>query len=321
MLNFSILTAGNIAQKMAATVSQMPEVSCYAIASRDAQRAEQLAQKYGFQKWYQEYESLFTDPAVDIVYIGSPHSHHYFHIKQALLAKKHVLCEKPMTVNQTQAKELFELAKQQGVLLTEATWTRFMPFVTELKKLLQQEAIGKIHSLQCSFGFPVSDRPRMAQPRLAGGALLDLGIYPLTMATILFPQEIQQITSLCTKTSLGVDAHNSIILQFVDGAVASLQSNMLCTLENKAVVYGEKGQIEIPQFWQAQEFHVLLDNGSRQSYHFPHKISGYEYEVEQFCSAIQQGLSECPAMPAHDTLKILGIMDTLRKQWDLQHPF
>lgn len=317
MFNFAILTAGNIAAKMASTVNQMPQVHCYAVAARDGERAKEFAQTYGFERWYDNYESLFSDPKVDIVYIGSPHSHHYQQVKQALQAKKHVLCEKPMTVNAKQAEELFALAKENGVILTEATWTRYMPFVAALQEVLQQGVIGTPLSMKCSFGFPVSDRPRMAQPELAGGALLDLGIYPLTMAAIAFGTDVVEMTSACTKTPAGVDAYNSIILKFAQGQIASLQSNMLCTLDNSATIYGEKGHIFIRSFWQAEDFVVIMEDGRATKHSFPHKITGYEYEVEQLCHAIEQGWSECPAMPHSETLKILNWMDDLRSHWDI----
>ncbi len=320
MLNFAILTAGNIASKMASTVQKMPSINCYAIAARNAQNAKTFAETYGFEHWYGSYDALFADPNVDIVYIGSPHSHHYQQAKQAILAKKHVLCEKPMTVNTAQAEELFSLAKENDVVLAEATWTRYMPFVPALKRLLQQDAIGKPLSVVCSFGFPVSDKARMASPELAGGALLDLGIYPLTMASILFGNELKELSGSCTKTQAGVDAFNKIHLTFLSGETAELDSNMLKELKNNAVIYGEKGTITIPSFWHAEQFIVQPNGAEPIEYNFPHQISGYEYEVESICNAIQNGWSECLEMPHKDTLCILNWMDRLRQQWGIHFP-
>lgn len=319
-LNFAIVTAGNIAGKMANTVNKMNCVNCYAVAARDAQRAEAFAKEHGFAHWYGNYEELFADPNVDVVYIGSPHSHHYEQVKQAILAKKHVLCEKPMTVNAQQAQELFALAKENGVVLVEATWTRFMPFVPALKQVLAEQPVGKPLSMVCSFGFPVSNRPRMAKPELAGGALLDLGIYPLTMAALVFGNDVVEMSSTCTKTPAGVDAQNAILLKFAGGEIASLYSNMECTLENSATIHCEHGFIKVPLFWHAEGFTVCSHEGETTEYSFPHKISGYEYEVECICKAIEEGKAECPEMPHSDTLHILNLMDALRKQWNIHYP-
>ncbi len=318
--NFAIVTAGNIATKMAETVNKLDCVNCYAVAARDGQRAEAFAKQHGFSHWYDSYDALFADPNVDIVYIGSPHSHHYAQVKQAILAKKHVLCEKPMTVNAKQAQELFALAKENNVVLVEATWTRFMPFVAALQQVLAQQPVGKPLSMVCSFGFAVSGRPRMAKPELAGGALLDLGIYPLTMAALVFGNDITEMTSICTKTEAGVDAQHSISLKFAGGQIATLYSNMECTLENSATIHCEHGFIHVPLFWQSQGFTVHTENGETTEYNFPHKISGYEYEVESICKAIESGKTECPEMPHSDTLHILSLMDALRKQWNIQYP-
>lgn len=319
-IHFAILTAGNIASKMAATVSQMPGVCCWAVAARDLSRAQAFAEKYGFAHARGSYREIYDDPQVDLVYIGSPHSHHYQQARDAILAGKHVLCEKPLAPNAALAKELFALAKEKGVLLAEATWTRYMPFVPALRQVLEEGVIGKPLSLVCDFGFPVYTRPRMAQPELAGGALLDLGIYPLTMAALVFGKA-ESTTGLCTKTEAGVDAQDCICQTFAGGETALLHANMLCALDNHAVIYGEKGQIQLPLFWQCQEFTVLPREGQARTYSFPHRITGYEYEVESAVRAIQAGELECPEMPAAETVRMLEMMDALRTSWGIRYPF
>lgn len=321
-LKFAILTAGNIATHMAQTVSQMKDegIECYAIAARSTERAAALAKRCGFAIAYGSYEALFEDEHVDLVYIGSPHSHHYEHAKAALEHGKHVLCEKPMTVNEAQAKELFALANERGLLLVEATWTRFMPFVPALQEVLKSGAIGELETLTCSFGVPVAKKERIAQPELAGGALLDLGIYPLTMAAIALG-EPKEICGVCTKTDLGVDAQNSISLSYESGAVACLTSGIHAQLDNCAVLYGTCGKIVIPHFWHADGFTVYPAEGEPKEYSFPHDFTGYEYEVRCAAKAIAQGQTECPELPHAETLRILHQMDTLRKAWGLSYPF
>lgn len=319
-IRFAILTAGNIASKMAATVSQMPEICRWAVAARDLNRAQAFAEKYGFAHARGSYQEIYDDPDVDLVYIGSPHSHHYQQAKDAILAGKHVLCEKPLAPNATLAKELFALAREKGVLLVEATWTRYMPFVPALRQVLAEGAIGKPLSLQCSFGFPSLHRARMVRPELAGGALLDLGIYPLTMAALVFGEAVTT-TGLCTKTQDGVDAQDCICQTFAGGETALLHASMVCPLDNGAVIYGEKGQIQIPLFWHCEEFTVLPQEGESRTYSFPHRITGYEYEVESAVRAIQAGQLECPEMPAAETIQMLEMMDALRASWDIRYPF
>ena len=319
-IRFAILTAGNIAGQMAETVSHMPEICRWAVAARDLDRAQAFAEKYGFAHARGSYQEVYDDPEVDLVYIGSPHSHHYQQAKDAILAGKHVLCEKPLAPNAALAKELFRLAKEKGVLLAEATWTRYMPFVPALRQVLEEGDIGKPLSMICDFGFPVSGRARLARPELAGGALLDLGIYPLTMAALVFGEAVNT-TGLCTKTEEGVDAQDCICQTFAGGETALLHANMFCTLDNHAVIYGEKGQIRLPLFWHCEEFTVLHREGESRTYSFPHRISGYEYEVESAVRAIQAGQLECPEMPAAETIRMLEMMDALRASWGIRYPF
>lgn len=323
MLNFAILTAGNIAGQMAETIAAMQthgEVNAYAIAARDAARAAALAQKHGFAKSYGSYETLFADTAVDIVYIGSTHNFHAQHIRAALLAGKHVLCEKPMATNEKDAAALFALAKERHLVLTEATWTRYQPFVPLLLQAIDSGVIGNVRLVTANFGFPLSHIPRMAQPALAGGALLDLGIYPLTFASIVLGGDVAHVSSACTKTELGVDATESITLTYQNGAIASLCSSLLCELDSTAVIYGTKGKITVPLFWHAQEFTVHV---GAESVHTacPFDFSGYEYEVRDLLAAIAHGDNECAALPHAETLRVLRLMDALRADWGLRYPF
>ncbi len=322
MLNFAILTAGNIAGQMAATVAAMKnEVNAYAIAARDENRAAAMAEKYGFSKAYGSYEALFADPLVDIVYVASPHNFHAQHVRAALCAGKHVLCEKPMTVNAIEAAALFALAAEKGLVLTEATWTRYQPFVPLLLQKIADGAIGEVQLVTANFGFPLTDKPRMTQPQLAGGALLDLGIYPLTFASIVLGGDIACVHSACVKTPLGVDGTETISLTYTGGAMASLTACLSAELDNKAMIYGTKGHIEVPLFWHAQEFTVHAAANAAETVHCPFDISGYEYEVRSLIKAIENGSTECPELPHAETLRMMQLMDRLRADWGVRYPF
>ncbi|MEG2596036.1 MAG: Gfo/Idh/MocA family oxidoreductase [Ruthenibacterium sp.] len=325
MLNFAILTAGNIAGSMAETIAALcarGEVNAYAIAARDANRAAAMAQKYGFAKSYGSYDALFADPAVDIVYIASTHNFHAQHARAALMAGKHVLCEKPMTTNEKDAAALFALATERHLVLTEATWTRYQPFVPQLLQTISDGTIGEVTLVTANFGFPLSHVQRMADPALAGGALLDLGIYPLSFAAIVLGGDITRVTSACTKSDRGVDATENITLTMQNGAIASLCSSFLCSLDNNAVIYGDKGFITVPLFWHAQNFTIHLREANTDTViACPFDFTGYEYEVRSLLRAIARGDTECPELPHAETLRMLRVMDALRADWGVKYPF
>ncbi|HEX3039856.1 MAG TPA: Gfo/Idh/MocA family oxidoreductase [Caproiciproducens sp.] len=321
-LNFSILCAGHIAETMAGTVVKMDEVVPYAVAARDLNRASRFAEKYGFQKAYGSYEDLVNDANVDLVYVASPHSLHYEHAKLCLMHGKHVLCEKPMTVNAKQAEELFRLAKERNLFIMEAVWTRFQPFAAKLREVLDGGAIGDLHTMLVTFGQDLRHVNRLVSPELAGGALLDLGIYPITFASMFFGTKVKQIESAVVKTEQGVDGQNSITLVYEDGRMAILNSCFLCSMKNQGIIYGNGGRLEVDSFWHPQEFRVYRNGESEpETYEAPFDFTGYEYEVRAAAKAIAQGELECSQMPQEETLRVMKIMDQLRADWNIKYPF
>lgn len=321
-LNFSILCAGSIADTMANTVSQMDEVVPYSIAARDLGRAQKLADKYGFAKAYGSYEELVNDENVDFVYIASPHSHHYEHAKLCLEHGKHVLCEKSFTANKKQAEELFALAKSKNLFIVEAVWTRFLPFAKKMHEIIDSGMIGTPLTLTASFGQDLTHIERLVSPELAGGSLLDLGIYLLTFASMFFGTEVEKVQSACVKTESGVDAQDSITLIYKNGNMAVLNDSLYSRMENKGVVYGTKGRIEAEAFWCPKEIKVIFNDGTESKViPVPFEITGYEYEVRASVKAIESGELGCAEMPHEETLRILGIMDQLRAEWGIRYPF
>lgn len=321
-LNFSILCAGSIAAKMAETVSQMNEIAPYAIAARDLSRAQNLADKFGFPKAYGSYEELFNDDDVDLIYIASPHSHHYEHAKLCLEHGKHVLCEKSFTVNHKQAQELFDLAKSKNLFIMEAIWTRFQPFVTKLSEIIDSGVIGKPLTLTASCGQDLRHIDRLTNPELAGGALLDLGIYPLNFASMVFGTEIEKIESASIKSDRGVDAQDSVTLVYKNGQMAILNFSFLCKMKNQAIIYGDKGYIVLQTYWHPESIDVYLNGETEPTViEVPFDFTGYEYEVRAASEAIEQGKLSCDQMPPQETLRILKIMDQLRADWGVLYPF
>lgn len=321
-LNFAILSAGKIAGIMADTVSKMKnELTPYAVASRDIKRADELKERFGFKIAYGSYDELVNDKNVDIVYVASPHSHHYENVKLCLEHGKHVLCEKAFTANLKQAKEIIALSKKKNLFLGEAVWTRFMPWVPKLRGILAEGAIGEISSVQCGFGQPLLHVERMVNPNLAGGALLDLGIYPLTFASLILGGDVEKLDGEAVLTDRGVDAKNSITLKYKSGKMAYLASDMTAWMPNTGVICGSKGYISAHDFWKCQKFTVYIRDSKPYEVLCPFEISGYEYEVQKAIKAINEKKLYCDEMPHSETLRLMGIMDSLRDMWGVRYPF
>lgn len=321
MMKIGILGAGNIAGVMAETLMKMKGVTRFAVAARDLQRAQGFAEKYGFEKAYGSYEEMAEDPEVRLVYIATPHSHHYEHIKLCLKHGKHVLCEKAFTVNEGQAKEVLQMAEEKGLLLTEAVWTRYMPTRQMLNRVLADGAIGRAYMLTANLGYIINGKERIVRPELAGGALLDVGIYTLNFASMVFGDEIKEITGTAVMTETGVDAQNSITIAYQDGRMAVLNSSAMALSDRRGVIYGDQGFVEVENINNCEEIRVYdKERRLTASYPAPEQISGYEYEVEACIRAIEQGKTECPEMPHEETLRMMRWMDELRRQWGIEYP-
>ncbi len=321
MMKIAILGAGSIAEKMSQTIAQLEDVEAYAIAARDYDRAVVFAEKFGYKKAYGSYEDMLKDSEVDLVYVATPHSHHYLHTKLCLQYNKNVLCEKAFMVNADQAEELFEMAKERGLLLTEAIWTRYMPSRSMIDEVIGSGAIGTPISLVANLGYNLSHVKRMTTPELAGGALLDLGVYLLHFASMVFGSEVERIISTASMIDTGVDGANSITLVFKDGKVAVMHSNMLAALDRRAVIFGTDGYLEIRNLNNPEKLTVF--NKSYQevaTYDPPKKITGYEYEILACKEAIENGKLECKEIPHAESVRIMKLMDEIRGQWGYKIP-
>lgn len=321
MVKMGILGAGNIASTMAATIRELDSVECYAVGARDLGRAEAFAAKYGFVKAYGSYEELVKDPEVALVYIATVHSQHFQHIKLCLEHGKHVLCEKAFTLNEKQAAEVFAMAKEKGLLLTEAIWTRYLPMRKRLEDVLASKMIGEPYMLTANLGYVASQKERITSPHLGGGALLDLGVYPLNFASMVFGDDVEQITGTAVKNDAGVDMQNSMTLTYKDGKMAVLNSSAMGLSDRRGVIYGDQGYIEVLNINNCEEIRVYdLNHSLVAAYDRPEQISGYEYEVEACVYAIQRGETECSQMPHEESLRMMRWMDELRRQWGVVFP-
>ena len=320
-MKFAILAAGNIANSMAEAVTGIEKIERYAVACRELGRAQAFEEKWGFEKAYGSYEEMLADPQVELVYVASPHSHHYEHAKMCLEHGKHVLVEKAFTVNAHQAQELIHMAEEKGLLLTEAIWTRYMPSRKMIDDLIESGVIGTVTSLTANLGYVLPHVERMQKPELAGGALLDLGVYPINFALMAFHGEVEKVTSAAVMSPLGVDWMNSITLTFEGGRIAVLHSNMLAQTDRQGVINGDQGYIEVQNINNCEEIRVFdLDRRLTARYSVPEQINGYEYEVLSCIKAIEERRTECPEMPHSETLRVMKLMDSIRREWGMKYP-
>lgn len=321
MINVGIIAAGNIARTMAKTANYLETTHAYAIASRTLPKAQAFASEHNVEVAYGSYEELIQDPKVDLVYIATPHSHHYKYAKMALLAGKHTVCEKAFTVNARQAKELVSISKEKNLFLAEAVWTRYLPAGNIIKDIIVGGEIGEKVSIMADFGLDLRHLERFTNPNLAGGALLDLGIYPLTAMRMFFPEEIEEIVSHCVKYNDTVDAIDNISIKMAGGKMAFLQCNFLAQLPGRVTISGTKGYIEYKSVTNPRDIHVVNRSAKIDKiYDVPEQVTGFEYELTAFVNAIENGKIECEEMPHKEIIAFMEIMDTLRKQWDYEIP-
>lgn len=321
-MKLAILGAGNIAANMARTIREMDDVEAYAVGARDYNKAADFGSKYGFQKAYGSYEELVNDKEIDLIYIATPHSHHYQHTKLCLEHGKHVLCEKAFMANAKQAEELLNLAKEKGLLLAEAIWTRYMPMVATMREVMNSGIIGTPAFLTANLGYSIANVPRMQDPALAGGALLDLGVYTLNFAAMMFGNRIKKTTATCTYTETGVDASDVIVLEYEDGKVANLSCTMMGASDRKGIIYGSEGYMVIENINNFESLRVF--NKDHQELLFkerPAQINGFEYQVRACKAAIENKELECVAMPHAEILRIMKQMDEIRQMFGVVYPF
>lgn len=319
-MKLGILGAGGIASTMAKTVAGMKDVEAYAVAARDLERARVFAQKYEVKKAYGSYEEMLADDEVELVYIATPHSHHYLHAKMCLEAGKNVLCEKAFTVNAEQAQKLFDLAKEKKLLITEAIWTRYMPSRKMINDIIESGVIGEVTAVTANLSYTVSHVERIRKPELAGGALLDVGVYPINFASMVLGDKVKDVKATAIFQN-GVDILDSIAMVFEGDRMATIQCGAREISDRMGSIFGTRGYMQVQNINNPEKITVFdAEHKEVASYVVPEQISGYEYEVESCMKAIQEGKLECPEMPHAETIRIMKIMDDIRKSWNYEIP-
>lgn len=320
-IRWGILGTGGIAHKFATGLSIIPDAQLVAVGSRTQAAADAFAGTYNIPTRHPTYEALAHDPQVDAIYIATPHPFHKPNTILCLEAGKAVLCEKPFTINAAEAEVVIALARQKKIFLMEAMWSRYLPAIIRARELVAQGVIGEVRMLTADFGFrtSVNAEGRLFNPAYGGGALLDVGIYPLSLASALFGQP-KHIHTAADIGSTGVDEQAAIILHYDSGQLALLSTAIRTNTLHEAVIFGTKGHIRIPDWWHANGFTLALDGQAPQVFDVPHDGNGYSHEAQEVMRCLRAGLLESDIMPLDETLALMRTMDTIRAQWGLRYP-
>lgn len=320
-MKVGIIGAGWIAEKAAITLNGMSDCEAYAIGSRSIEKAKAFAQKWNIPKAYGSYTELIDDPDINLVYVATPHSHHYDVTKMAIEAGKPCLVEKAFMANARQTKDILDLAHEKHVFLAEAIWTRYQPAVGIVRRLIAEGRIGTPHLITATLGYSMGDKPRIMRPDLCGGALLDLGVYALNFVRMFTDSSIATIDGTCVKSDTGMDLTNAITIVLANGILANIQSSAQCVGDNIGVIAGTEGNIIIDNINNPQ---MITVNGPDRTYvetiHVPQQITGYEYQFLACRQALLDGLTEPREMPHAETLYIMQLMDDLRQKWGVRYP-
>jgi dihydrodiol dehydrogenase / D-xylose 1-dehydrogenase (NADP) len=320
-IKWGIIGAGGIANKFVESLKSIEDAELTAVSSRDAGRAAGYAGKYGAKRYYGSYEELVKDPDIDIIYVATPHSAHLDCTMMCLKAGKSVLCEKPFTINASQAKLLVDTAREQKVFLMEAMWTRYLPAIVKVRELSASGAIGEVRMIKADFGFRTDIIPqaRLFNPDLGGGALLDVGIYPLSFASMILGSKPLKASGTSNTGITGVDEQCAFLLTYEGGQLAVLSAAIRTHIPHDAWVLGTEGYIKIPDFWHADSVE-LSRNGKVEILKLPYLSNGYAHEAIEAMDCLRQGRLESPVMPLDETVELMHVLDDIRTQIGLKYP-
>lgn len=322
-INVAIIGAGNIAEAMANALKGINNrVNLYAVASRSIDKATRFAEKYGFEKAYGSYEELAKDESADLIYIATPHSEHFKNAMLCVENGRNCLVEKAFCGNQKQSIELINAAKNNNVLLAEAMWTRYQPSKDVIKAILREGKLGNIISVQSDFSVPIIGKDRLVNPALAGGALLDLGVYSLTVPDMFVDSTIKGIKQKVVKTETGVDATTVVQITYTNGVVATCKCSSVDANSNYAKIVCENGSMEFYPINVPKEVKIYNKDGIlTQTIETSVSVNGYEYEVIECVDAILEGKTQVKSMPLSETIRIMGWMDSIRNHAGIVYPF
>ncbi|MCL9661130.1 Gfo/Idh/MocA family oxidoreductase [Paenibacillus hunanensis] len=320
-LNWGVVGTGGISNKFIADLPFTSNGVAYAASSRSMESAEAFVQKYNMTRAYDDYDKMLEDPELDAVYVGTPHPLHKENVLKALHAGKHVLCEKPFTINAGELEEMITLAREKKLFLMEGMWTRFLPPLRKVREWIRDGRIGEVLLTKAEFGFRMPWEPehRLLNPELGGGALLDTGIYPVSFASMIFGAQPEKILSTAHMGETGVDEQFSIILGYSGGRTATLNGSIRILLPNEAYIHGTEGYIHIPQFLFSREASLYVEGEEVETFTDDRECEGYAFEAEEAGRLILEGKLESDVMPLDESLAIMRILDEVRAQWGFKY--
>jgi predicted dehydrogenase len=322
-IRWGILATGEIAHQFAADLPAADGAELLAVGSRELAKAEKFAGQFKIPRCYNSYDKLLADKDIDAIYVATPHPLHVENTIAALQAGKAVLCEKPFAVNAAEARRMIAAARQHRRFCMEAMWTRFLPVHVRLRELLGQGAIGQVQMLTADFGFASSPEKedRLFNPAMAGGSLLDVGVYPIALSFMVLGPPSRIIAQACIGPT-GVDERAAMIFRYGTGALALLSSAIATATPQEAILCGSEGRIRLPRPWWRGE-KIILSRPDREDevIELPIVGNGLHYEADEVARCLRKGLRQSRIMPLAETLKIARTMDRIRRQWKLSYPF
>ncbi|MBI5091015.1 MAG: Gfo/Idh/MocA family oxidoreductase [Candidatus Hydrogenedentes bacterium] len=322
-MRWGILGTGSIAKQFARGLQAVPDARLVAVGSRTGATADAFGKDFNAPKRHASYEALAADPEVDAIYVSTPHPMHKDNTILCLKAGKAVLCEKPFAMNAREAEEMLRVARDRKVFLMEAMWTRFIPIICRVREWLSQGAIGEVKMLTGDFGFRAGFDPksRLFDPKLGGGALLDVGIYVVSFASMVYGEQPARIASMAHFCETGVDDNAAMILGYGRGQLAALSTSVCATTPHEVWILGTEGKIKIhAPFWKATTATLSRDGKGSETIELPHTGNGYNYEAVEVGDCVRAGKLESATMPLDESLAIMKTMDTIRAQWGLKYP-
>ena len=321
--NWGILGTGTIAHLVAEDLALLPNAELTAVGSRAQERADAFGDTFDVPHRHGSYEALVANPDLDVVHVASPHSAHLEHATMALEAGCAVLCEKPLALNAEQAERLIATARRRDQFLMEAMWTRFLPVMDDVRRLVHDEqALGDVHLLQADIGMAQSFDPthRLFDPALGGGALLDLGVYPLAFAFDLFGPP-DTVTSSAVIGETGIDEQCAAVFRYDDGTQAVWHASVRADAGRTCVLAGTGGRLHGTRaWWKGAPFELTRDDGTAETWARPYEGNGYQFEAAHVMHCLRAGRTESPRMPLDESRALLETMDALRNEWGVTYP-
>lgn len=322
-IRWGILGPGAIARKFAEGLSVLPDAELVAVGSRSQASADKFGDEYNVPRRHASYAALANDPDVDIIYVATPHAMHKENSLLCLNAGKPVLCEKPFTINAAEAREVIALARSKKLFLMEAMWTRFIPAVVKTRELIASGAIGEVRMLNSHFGFRAEpdERGRLNDPALGGGSLLDVGVYPIAFAHMVFGGAPERITSMAALDAQGIDEQAGFLLGFAGGKLAVCSSAVSTVTPYDTFVLGTTGMIKVhAPFWCSERISILREDQPDEVIDCDRGGNGFNCEAAAAMQCLRDGQIEHPWMPLDESIAIMETMDTIRAQWGLKYP-